>query len=72
MTVEMIVGPARPATDRRSPERLAEYTADHTADHGAGRTGDHEAGACPSRRTHHIGTRAQRGRRDCGKDRRCK
>jgi hypothetical protein len=68
MAVEAIVGPARPATDRRTPERPAKHGADDAADHGARRPGDHEAGARTCRRAHHVGARAQRSRRDGGKD----
>jgi hypothetical protein len=45
MPVEVIVGPAVRAADRRTPERLAEDAADHAAGNGADRTGDEEAGS---------------------------
>ena len=45
MPVEVIVGPAMCAADRRSPERLTEDAADHATGNGADRTGDEEAGS---------------------------
>ena len=43
MAMEMVVGPARSAADRRPPEWLAKDAADHSAGYGADRTGDNEA-----------------------------
>jgi hypothetical protein len=55
MPMEMIVGPAMPMTDRRSPERPAENAADHPAGYGANRTGDEEAGSCAGSGANPIG-----------------
>src|ERR1700728_2576034 len=43
MPVQMIVGPAMPAADRRAPERPAENSADHAAGDSADRTGNNQA-----------------------------
>jgi hypothetical protein len=43
--MEVIVGPAMPVADRRTPERPTENAADHAASHSANRTGNKEAGS---------------------------
>jgi hypothetical protein len=61
MPMEVIVGPAMSAADRRTPERLAEDAADHAAGHGADRTGDQEAGSCASAGANPVCTRHRHG-----------
>ncbi len=56
--MEMIVGPARPTADRRTPERLTENAADHTTGDGADWTGNKEAGSRSCTGTDPIGARA--------------
>jgi hypothetical protein len=59
MTMQMIVGPTRAATDRRPPERPAENAADDTAGDGADRTCNNKASSGSRRSTDPIGTRVR-------------
>ena len=61
MAMEMIVGPAPAAADRRTPERLAENAANDAAGDGANRAGDKEAGSRTCARADPIGARVRRG-----------
>jgi hypothetical protein len=56
--MEMIIGPARTTADRRTPEWLAEDTADHAAGDGANGTRDNKAGSRSCAGTDPIGARA--------------
>jgi hypothetical protein len=67
MPMQMIVGPARAATDRRPPERLTENAADHAAGDGADRTGDDQAGSRSRAGADPIGARVRRRKRRGGK-----
>jgi hypothetical protein len=68
MAMKMIVGPTRPAADRRTPERSAENASDHTAGDSADRTCDDEAGPCPGRSADPIGARVGRSDHDDGQN----
>ena len=45
MPMEVIVGPAMRAADRRTPKRPTKNATDHAAGHGANRTRDQKAGS---------------------------
>ncbi len=62
--MKIVVGPTRPAADRRTPEWPAENASDHAAGDRADRTCNNEAGPCPGRGTDPIGARVRRGDRD--------
>src|ERR1700735_2041328 len=68
MALEMVVGPARAAADRGTPERLAEDAADDAANQRARRTGDDETCSGAGRRADHVRAGAQRESRNGGKD----
>ncbi len=69
MTVEMIVGPACIAAERRTPERFAENAANHGAGDCAERTGNDQARPRSRRRAQPIGARTWRGQRQGGNNR---
>jgi hypothetical protein len=47
--MEIVVGPARRPTDRRTPERAAEHAADDGTGDRAGRPGDYQTSTCAGR-----------------------
>jgi hypothetical protein len=51
MTMEMVVGPAHGAADRRPPKRLTENAANYPAGNGADRAGNNQAAPRPGRST---------------------
>jgi hypothetical protein len=68
--MQMVVGPARRAANRRTPEWLAENAADHAAGDGANRTGDNEAGPRTGTGTHPIGAGTRPSQRNDREQRR--
>jgi hypothetical protein len=73
VAAEGIVDPARSITDGRTPERLAENSADNPSGDRADRTGDHKARARSGSGANHIGAghgrkhgrNQRRNHRDC-------
>ena len=55
VAAEGIVDPARSVTDGRTPERLAENSADNASSNGAYRTGDYKSRARSGGGAHHVG-----------------
>ena len=55
MPMEVIVGPAMPAANRRTPKRPTENATDDAAGHGANRTGDEKAGSSTGAGANPIG-----------------
>jgi hypothetical protein len=64
MAMQMIVGPARRAADRRTPIWLAENATDYPASDGANRTSDDEPGSRSGTGADPIGAGAGRGQRN--------
>jgi hypothetical protein len=58
-----IVDPARSVTDGRTPERLAENSADNASSNGAYRTGDYKSRARSGGGAHHVGAGRRNQRR---------
>jgi hypothetical protein len=59
MTMQMIVGPTRAATDRRPPERPAKNAADDTTGDGADRTCNNKASPGSRRSADPVGARVR-------------
>ena len=55
MPMEVIVGPAMPAANRRTPKRPTENATDDAAGHGANRTGDEKTGSSTGAGANPIG-----------------
>jgi hypothetical protein len=69
VAAEAAVDPARSVTNGRTPERLAEYSADNSSGDRANRTSDHKARARSGSGANHVGAghwrNHERNHRDC-------
>ncbi len=72
VAAEVAVDPARSMTDRRTPERLAENSADDPSGDRANRASDHKARTCSRSGANHVGAGHGQNRRDCDYGRYCK
>ena len=67
VAAKVVVGPARRATNRRTPEWRAKYGADDPSSDGAYGTSDQKACTCTGRCANHIGVRAPSRQSETGK-----
>jgi hypothetical protein len=72
VAAQVAVDPTRSVTDGRTPERLAENSADNSSGDRANRTSDDKARTRSRSGANHVGVGHGRNRRDCDYGRYCK
>ena len=71
VATEIVVNPARTATNWRPPKGSAEKTADDPSGNRSNRTRNQQARACSGSGADHVGASDRRNRRDCDDGRGC-